>query len=149
MTTGQGKKEDRRKGMEPPSPQEQMDWLLTGYRLSQALYVAAQLGLADLLQDGPRTADDLAAASQVHPRSLYRLLRALGAGGRLPVVECVLLPGNEPSFGKLLDLAMLLIPGGQERTEQEYRRLFEAAGFRLTRIIPTQAEVSVTEGDRL
>ena len=44
--------------------------------------------------------------------------------------------GNEPSFGKLLDLDMLVIPGGKERTEEEYRRLF-AAGFRLTRVIPT------------
>ena len=332
--------------MEEISPQEQMDRLLTGYRVSQALYVAAKLGLANLLRDSPRTADDLAAATQVHGRSLYRLLRALasqgvfaeddqhrfaltalagcllrdapgaqramalmvgemlyptwgqllysvqtgqpafekmhgrpvfehlarhpeqarlfdeamvgihgretaamldaydfsgigvladvgggngsvltavlrkypamrgllfdlpgvaehaeanlraagladrcqvvggsffesvpggadayllrhiihdwdderatailrqvgralGPGGRLLVVESVIPPGNGPSFGKLLDLAMLLIPGGQERTEEEYRRLYEAAGFRLTRVVPTRADVSVIEG---
>jgi hypothetical protein len=62
------------------------------------------------------------------------------------VVESVIPPGNEPSFGKLLDLAMLVIPGGEERTADEYRKLYEAAGFRLTRIVPTQAEVSVIEG---
>jgi hypothetical protein len=334
--------------MEPPSPQEHLDRLLTGYRVSQALYVAAKLGLADLLRDGPRTADDLAVVTGTHPRSLYRLLRALasvgvfaedgrqrfgltslaeclrsdapgaqramailvgemlyptwgellssvktgrsafekihgqpvfeylarhpeqaklfddamvgihgretaamldaydfsgvnvladlgggngsvltavlhqypdmrgilfdllgvaeraranieaagladrcrvisgdffesvpggadayllrhivhdwddekatvilrnvhaamGKAGRLLVVEFVLRPGNEPSFGKLLDLAMLLIPGGQERTEDEYRRLFEVAGFRLTRLVPTTAEVCVIEGQK-
>jgi len=39
-----------------------------------------------------------------------------------------------------------VLPGGKERTEDEYRRLYEAAGFRLTRIAPTKAEVSVIEG---
>jgi hypothetical protein len=70
----------------------------------------------------------------------------MGAGGKLLVVESVVPPGNEPSFGKLLDLAMLVIPGGEERTEEEYRQLYEAAGFRLTRVVPTRAEVSVIEG---
>ena len=73
---------------------------------------------------------------------------ALGAGGKLLAVESVIGPGNEPSFGKLLDLAMLLIPGGQERTEEEYRRLYEAAGFRLVRTVPTAAEVRVIEGEK-
>jgi methyltransferase family protein len=54
--------------MEPRPPQQQIAQMLTGYWVSQALYVAAKLGLADLLKDGPRTADDLAAATQSHPR---------------------------------------------------------------------------------
>jgi hypothetical protein len=81
-------------------------------------------------------------------RILQNVHRAMGKEGRLLVVESVIPPGNEPSFGKLLDLAMLVIPGGEERTEQEYRRLYEAAGFRLTRIVPTKAEVSVIEGQK-
>jgi ubiquinone/menaquinone biosynthesis C-methylase UbiE len=335
--------------MEQPSPQEQISKMLTGYWISQALYVAAKLGLADCLKDGPRTAADLASATKSHPRAIYRLLRGLasigvfceddqqrfslspladclrsdvpgsqhslaimageehylafgqllysvqtgkiafdklygtpvfdflqehpeqarifdeamvgvhgretaamldsydfsgipvladigggkgsvmttvlkrcpsmrgivfdlpgvveraranivaagladrcqliggsffesvpseadayllrhiihdwdgekslkilqnihrtmGNEGRLLVVESVIPSGNEPSFGKLLDLAMLAIPGGEERTEDEYRRLFEAAGFRLTRIVPTKAEVSVIEGKKV
>jgi hypothetical protein len=71
---------------------------------------------------------------------------AMPGGAKLLVVEHVLPPGNEPSFGKLLDLSMLLIPGGVERTEEDFRRLFESAGFRLTRVVPTAAEVSVIEG---
>lgn len=77
---------------------------------------------------------------------LRNIHRALGTGGRLLVVESVIPPGNAPSFGKLLDLTMLVIPGGKERTEEEYRVLFAAAGFRLNRIVPTAAEVSVIEG---
>jgi hypothetical protein len=329
--------------MNQPTPQEQVSRMLTGYWITQALSVAAKLGLADLLKDGPRSSDDLAAATQTHPRSLYRLLRglasvgvfiehdgrrfsltpvgeclrtfpgsqralaimvgeehyhafaellysvqtgktafdkvygqpifdflskhpekakifdeamvgvhgretaamldtydfsdigvladigggngsvlsavlkkypqmkgilfdlpgvaeraranvqalgladrcqvvggsffdsvpgdadaymmrhiihdwddekstkilknvsrAMGKEGRLLVVESVI--GSESSFGKLLDLAMLVLPGGAERTEEEFRKLYEGAGFRLTRIVPTKAEVSVVEG---
>ncbi len=79
-------------------------------------------------------------------RILENVRRAMGEEGRVLVVESVIPPGNEPCFGKLLDLTMLVIPGGQERTEDEYRTLFGKAGFRLSRIVPTQAEVSVIEG---
>jgi hypothetical protein len=77
---------------------------------------------------------------------LKNVHRAMGKDGRLLVVESVIPPGNEPAFGKLLDLHMLVIPGGKERTDHEYRTLFEAGGFHLTRIVPTKAEVSVIEG---
>lgn len=72
--------------------------------------------------------------------------RAMPAHGKLLVVESVIPPGNEPFGGKLLDLVMLLIPGGKERTEEEYRTLFEKAGFELSRIVPTDSEISVVEG---
>jgi len=81
-------------------------------------------------------------------RILRNIHRAMGEGGKLLLVEGVIPPGNEPAFGKLLDLTMLVIPGGQERTREEYEALFRAGGFRLTRIMPTQAEVSVIEGVR-
>jgi hypothetical protein len=81
-------------------------------------------------------------------RILQNIHRALGPAGRLLVVEGVIQPGNELSFGKLLDLTMLVIPGGKERTEEEYRKLYEAGGFQLTRIVPTKAEVSVIEGKK-
>jgi hypothetical protein len=67
--------------------------------------------------------------------------------GKLLVVEGVVPPGNVPSVSKFFDLAMLVLPGGMERTEQEYRRLFGAAGFRLTRIVPTRTWVGVIEGE--
>lgn len=77
---------------------------------------------------------------------LRHVRSAIAPAGRLLVVETVIEPGNEPSIGKLLDLAMLVLPGGMERTSEEYRRLYERAGFRLTRVVPTAAEVSVVEG---
>ena len=48
--------------------------LIVGYEAAQAVYVAARLGLADLLADRPRTTDDLAAACAVDPSTLRRLV---------------------------------------------------------------------------
>jgi hypothetical protein len=53
--------------------------LIDGYQVSQAIHVAATLGIADLLDDGGRTADELAQATATHPPTLYRLLRALAS----------------------------------------------------------------------
>jgi ubiquinone/menaquinone biosynthesis C-methylase UbiE len=72
--------------------------------------------------------------------------RAMRPASKLLVIESVIPAGNEPFHGKFLDLVMLLIPGGKERTENEYRALFERAGFELTRIVPTGSEVSIVEG---
>jgi hypothetical protein len=69
---------------------------------------------------------------------------AMGSQSRLLVVETVIQPGNEACFGKWLDL-MMLLAGGRERTEEQYRRLFSEAGFELTSIVPTAQEVSVLE----
>lgn len=55
--------------------------MMTGYWISQAIYVAAKLGLADLLANGPMSSNDLAQATQSHPSSLHRLLRALASVG--------------------------------------------------------------------
>jgi predicted O-methyltransferase YrrM len=69
-------------------------------------------------------------------------------GHRLLVIDSVIMPGNDPAFAKLLDLHMMLIPGGKERTEDEFRELYDAAGFDLTRVVPTASDVSVIEGVR-
>jgi O-methyltransferase domain/Dimerisation domain len=55
--------------------------LLTGAQVSQAIYVAATMGVADLLSGEPRTSEELAAETGAHAGSLYRLLRALAAIG--------------------------------------------------------------------
>ncbi len=72
--------------------------------------------------------------------------RGITTGGKLLVVEMVVPTGNEPSLSKLLDLQMLAILPGQERTAEEYGMLFQKAGFSLTRIVPTQSPFSVIEG---
>ena len=75
--------------------------------------------------------------------------RAMKTESRLLVVEMVIPPGNEPSVAKLLDLEMLVITGGRERTETEFNNLFESSGFKLSRIIPTKESVCIIEGIRL
>jgi hypothetical protein len=72
--------------------------------------------------------------------------RAIARGGRVLIVETVMRPGNTPDSVKLLDIAMLVMPGGQERTEEEYRALLGQTGFRLARVVPTNSSVSVVEG---
>ena len=62
-------------------PSAELMRLINGYQLSQALQVAATLGVADQLKDGPKSYDALAQACGAHPPSLYRLLRALAAVG--------------------------------------------------------------------
>jgi hypothetical protein len=76
---------------------------------------------------------------------LHNCRQAIKPSGKLLLLENVIAPGNEPSLAKLLDLEMLLIPGGRERTEPEYRALLAATGFHLTRIVPTEAPISVIE----
>jgi len=66
--------------------------------------------------------------------------------GKLLIVEAVVPPGNQPSLAKDFDMTMLTFPGGIERTEEEYRSLFEQAGFQLSSITPTASAVSVVEG---
>ncbi len=76
---------------------------------------------------------------------LKNIRRVIGPGGKLLVIEGVVPAGNEPSFSKLLDLNMMVMPGGKERTEAEYRELLSAGGFRLERVVPTESEVQVLE----
>ncbi len=80
---------------------------------------------------------------------LTNCCRAMKPESRLLVVEMVIPPGNEPSVGKLLDLEMLVITGGRERTEEEFAELFVSSGFRLSRVIPTKESVSIIEGIRV
>jgi len=72
--------------------------------------------------------------------------KAVNPGGKLLVVDNVILPGNDFASGKFLDIQMLIFPGGRERTEKEFRDLFAAAGWRLTRVIPTAVPESIVEG---
>jgi hypothetical protein len=65
--------------------------------------------------------------------------------GRLLIVDSVVPENSEPHPSKWLDLEMLLMPGGRERTDGEWRALFAKAGFEITRIVPMRAAESVIE----
>ena len=76
---------------------------------------------------------------------LGNIRQAMKPDGRVLLVEAVIADGNNQDFGKLLDLEMLVSPGGKERTAAEYEELFTRAGLRLTRILPTKSPYSVIE----
>lgn len=72
----------------------------------------------------------------------------LAEDGRVLIVEMVLPDGDEPHPGRLLDLAMLALVGGRERTAAEYATLLADAGLELVRVVPTGSAVSVVEARR-
>jgi len=72
--------------------------------------------------------------------------QGVNPGRKLLVVDCVLAPGNYFSPGKFVDLQMLIFPSGRERTESQFSELLAAAGWKLSRVIPTAAQDSIVEG---
>ena len=115
--------------------------LVNGFKVSQALHVAATIGIADLLKNGPQTSDDLAAATRTHAGSLYRLLRALASVGVFrededqrfaltPLGECLRSDAPEP-------VGQWAIFTGQPEYWQAWGRLLDSVrsgehAFRLT-----------------
>jgi SAM-dependent methyltransferase len=77
---------------------------------------------------------------------LINCRRAMKPGGKLLVVDRVIGPPNAPDPKKFFDVAMMLMPGGRERSEPEWKALYADAGFRITRIIQTPAPHSIIEG---
>jgi SAM-dependent methyltransferase len=84
--------------------------------------------------------DDEAAA-----RLLRCCHRAMRPHARLLVAERVVPADNAPSEAKLFDINMLVVLGGRERTEAEYRELLERSGFALSRVIPTSSPLTLIE----
>jgi SAM-dependent methyltransferase len=78
-------------------------------------------------------------------RVLSNIRRAITPGGRLAIVELVLPGRNEPHIGPLMDLNMMVMTGGVERTGEEYGDLLARAGFRLERVAGTKSPFSVVE----
>jgi hypothetical protein len=78
---------------------------------------------------------------------LKQIRCAMHPDGRLLIVDVVLQEANEPNPQKaLMDLMMLALVPGHERTEQEFRVLLERAGFELTRVVPTENRNAIVEG---
>ena len=81
--------------------------------------------------------------------SALRILKnchlAMPAHGKLLLIEALIPSGNTPAFSKFLDLVMLVLEPGRERTEAEYRELLVAAGFTLERIISPHTPFSLLE----
>lgn len=112
-----------------------------------------RLVAGDLDGDIPAGGDAYVLKSLVHGVSddvatgwLGKVRRVLAPSGRLLLIEFVIPPGNDPFPGKNMDLLMLVgSRGGRERTKEEFEALLQHAGFRLSRIAPTDAGYSILE----
>ncbi len=71
--------------------------------------------------------------------------KAMAPNGRVLVTETLVPPGDEPNHIKSIDVVMLAVTGGLERTEAQYASLFDAAGLRLERVIQTRGPISILE----
>jgi O-methyltransferase domain/Dimerisation domain len=107
----------------------------------------------DVLESVPAGGDVYLLKSVAHgldDEEAVRLLRncgqAMNDGGRLMLVEFIMPPGNDPFPAKLMDLLMLVGCNGRERSENEFRGLLDAAGFRMTDVVPTKFGYSLIEG---
>lgn len=80
-------------------------------------------------------------------RILENCRKAMQPGSRLLIIENFLPSGNEPGFAKVLDLEMMLLPGGRERSTEEMGDLLARAGFNLMRVIATKSPLAIYEGE--
>jgi predicted O-methyltransferase YrrM len=76
---------------------------------------------------------------------LKNVREAIDSGGTLLIFDTVIPAPGVPDFSLLMDLNMLVMTGGRERSEPELRQLLSRTGFELKRVIPTQSHVSITE----
>jgi SAM-dependent methyltransferase len=122
---------------------------------AQGLSARCELVAGDFFESVPEGGDAYILKWVIHDwddeRSIAILKnchRAMSPDGKLFVIEAVIPSRSEPFFHKFMDLNMLVMTGGRERTETEYRALFEKAGFHMNRITSTPTEVAVLEGVR-
>lgn len=76
---------------------------------------------------------------------LKNVRASIGASGTLLLIEFVVPPGRKRHPAKLVDLWLMILMGGRERTREQYAELLDSAGFRLTRVIDTAASVGLIE----
>jgi hypothetical protein len=82
-------------------------------------------------------ADDKAAAI------LAAVRRVAPSGARLLIVDALVSETSGPHFGKMLDIIMLAVTGGRERTRSEYEKLLASTGFRSERVISRERSAFV------
>lgn len=125
-----------------------------GCRLAQSLSGRCEIVAGDFFKAVPSGGDVYVLKDIVHDWDDERavaILRNCRAAltdrenSKILVIEKVIPPRNDPFPGKMTDITMLLVTGGRERTEPEYRSLLTAAGLTVTRIVPTRSPASVIE----
>jgi hypothetical protein len=134
---------------------DQPDVVRTAGALLEQAGVADRCAVAggSFFETVPAGADACLLKSVIHDwddEAAIEILRACRAamdeGGKLLVVERVIRPGNDPDPAKFSDPNMLVIPGGRERTAEDFERLYAEAGFELSEIIRTGSPYNIIEG---
>jgi ubiquinone/menaquinone biosynthesis C-methylase UbiE len=112
-----------------------------------------ELVAGDFFQAVPAGADLYVMRSVIHNwrddqaiAILKNCRAAMAEGGKVLMVEVLVSPESTPRFGEILDLQMQLFTSGRERSADEHRWLYEQAGLRMTRIVPTTSFMQVVEG---
>jgi hypothetical protein len=79
---------------------------------------------------------------------LQHCRNAMGPKGRILVIDGVLRPGNIPDPNKNMDIVIMALTSGRERTEKEFHALYQQAGLQLTRVVatPLPSTLSIVEG---
>jgi hypothetical protein len=117
-----------------------------------------QVVVGDFFKSVPAGADAIIMKHIIHDWDDEKALtilknchRALAGKPKAKVIllDAVIPSGDQPHLGKFIDLEMLLMPGGRERTEEEFRTLFAKAGFQLTRVVPNKSPLAVIEAERI
>lgn len=110
--------------------------LVAGDLFVDALPAADAYLLMDVIHDW----DDRDAA-----RILAAVRRAAAPQSRVLIIETLVPEAPGPHFGKMVDIIMMAVTGGRERTASQYKALLEGAGFRLERVVPTASHHSIVE----
>jgi len=125
--------------------------------------LVASRGLADRItiesgsffESVPAGGDLYMLSHVIHDWSEPQCLKILGncretmnPDGKLLIIEMVIPEDNDPHPGKMLDIMMLVGPGGQERTVPEYHTLLGKAKLRVSRVVPTRSAVTIIESVR-
>jgi len=121
--------------------------------IDSELVERCRLESGDFLQAVPTGADAYMMRYVLHDwddENCIKILkncRVASKNAKVLIVERVLKPNHNSQFTLALDLWMLMLfNNAKERTEEEYRGLLEAAGFRLNQVIPTESPFSIVEG---
>ncbi len=109
--------------------------------------------VGDMFKEIPVSADAYILKSVIHDWDdelcvtiLKNIRHAIHTNGKLLLVERIIDTGNEACWGKFVDLVMLVMSGGRERTLMEYQGIYEASGFTLTRTFLASNGFSIIEG---
>ncbi len=126
--------------------------VIDGYSLENRMETAG----GDFFKEVPRGGDLYMMKSVLHDwndedslKILGNLHRAMKPEARLLVIESVIGKINEPSFGKMTDILMMIAAGGKERTRQEWEALLDRAGFRIRKIHSTISPHSLIEAEKV